>query len=148
VVNASLSGNGEVGKATVKANAGAAEEAMIDVQIGIAVASLSLQASPSTVGSSGGVIDLVAVVRDDQGQALPGATVNFTTALGTLQSGGGLVTADSSGEAADILRVRSSDVAATTAATFEVGVEAVGADGKLITRTRTITIQRSPTPTP
>jgi hypothetical protein len=148
VVRATLSGNGESGKATVKANAGAAEEAMIDVQIGIAVASLTLQASPSTIGTSGGNIDLVAVARDDQGQALPGATVNFTTALGTLQSGGGLVTADSTGEASDVLRVRASDVSATTAASFDVGVEAAGADGKLITRTRTITIQRSPTPSP
>jgi hypothetical protein len=143
VVHATLSGNGESGKATVKANAGAAEEAMIDVQIGIFAASLTLQASPSSIPTSGAVIDLVALVRDDAGQPLPGAVVNFTTQLGTLQSNGGLVTADANGEASDVLRVRSSDVATTSATTFEVGVESAGADGKLITRTRTITIQRT-----
>ena len=148
VVRVALNGNGEVGTATVKANAGAAEEVEIEVQIGIFAASLTLQASPNSIGTSGGQIDLLAIVRDDAGQPLPGARVNFTTQLGTLDSGGGLVTADSSGEATDIVRVRARDVSGTTASTFEVGVEVPGAEGELITRTRTISIQRSPTPTP
>jgi hypothetical protein len=148
VANVTLHGNGEVGKAMVKANAGAAEEAMIEIQIGIFAASIALQASPSTVTSSGGRIDLVALVRDDVGQPLQGAAVNFTTALGTLDSGGGLVSTDANGEASDVLRVAARDVASTTASSFDVGAEVPGADGKLITRTRTISIQRSPTPTP
>src|SRR5262245_1770318 len=84
VVRATLQGNGEAGKATVKANAGAAEEAMIEVQIGIAAGSIGLQASPTSITSGGGRIDLVAVVRDEQGAPLIGAGVNFTTQLGTL----------------------------------------------------------------
>ena len=134
--------------ATVKANAGAAEEAEIEVQIGIFAASVTLQASPTTISESGGQIDLLALVRDDTGQPLPGAGVNFITALGTLDSAGGLVTTNSGGEAADTLLVRARDVAATTAGSFEVGVEVPGADGVLITRTRTITIERAPAPPP
>jgi hypothetical protein len=142
VVRVALSGNGEVGMATVKAAAGAAEEVEIEVQIGIFAASVTLQASPTSIGTSGGQIDLVAIVRDDAGQPLPNAQVNFTTELGTLDSGGGLVTTDSSGEATDTLVVRARDVNATTASSFEVGVEVPGAEGTLLTRTRTITIQR------
>ena len=119
---------------------------MIEVQIGIFAASVTLQASPTTIQSNGGQIDLLAVVRDDTGQALPGATVNFTTQLGTLDSAGGLVATNSGGEAADTLRVRARDVSATTASSFEVGVEVPKADGTLLTRTRTITIQRDPAP--
>ena len=148
VVQVALNANGEVGMATVKANAGAAEEVEIEVQIGIFAASVTLQASPNSISASGGQIDLLALVRDDVGQPLPNASVNFTTELGTLDSGGGLLTTDSSGEATDILLVRARDVSATSASTFEVGVEVPGADGDLITRTRSITIQRSPTPTP
>lgn len=148
VVRVALSGNGDVGKAMVKANAGAAEEVMIEVQIGIFAASVTLQASPTSIQANGGQIDLLAVVRDDAGQPLPGVTVNFTTQLGTLDSGGGLVAANNAGEASDIVRVRARDVSGTTATTFEVGVEVPKADGTLITRTRAITIQRSPTPTP
>ena len=143
VVRVALSGNGDAGMAMVKANAGAAEEVMIEVQIGIFAASLTLQASPTTIGENGGQIELLAVVRDDTGQPLPGVTVNFTTQLGTLDSGGGLVAANNAGEASDIVRVRARDVAATTAATFEVGVEVPKADGTLLVRTRSITIQRS-----
>ena len=143
VVRVALNGNGEVGTATVKANAGAAEEVEIEVQIGIFAASLTLQASPTTIQTGGGQIDLLAVVRDDTGQPLPNATVNFTTQLGTLDSGGGLVPTNSAGEATDTVRVRARDVSATTASTFEVGVEVPKADGTLLTRTRTITIQRS-----
>jgi hypothetical protein len=147
LVRVALSGNGEVGTATVKANAGAAEEVETEVQIGIFAASLTLQASPSTISSSGGQVDLLAVVRDEAGQPLPDAKVNFTAQIGTLDSAGALVATDSGGEAEDILRVRARDISAS-ANSFEVGVEVPGADGKLITRTRVITILRSPTPTP
>jgi hypothetical protein len=142
VVTAALNGNGDVGTAMVKANAGAAEEASIEVQIGIFAASVTLQASPSTISPGGGQVDLVAVVRDDRGVALAGAQVNFTTQLGTLDSGGGLVETDSGGQARDILRVRARDISASVNS-FEVGVEVPGAEGELITRSRTITIQRS-----
>jgi hypothetical protein len=58
-----------------------------------------------------------------------------------------LVSTDANGQAEDILRVRARDVPSNLNS-FEVGVEVPGAEGELITRTRTITIQRSPTPTP
>ena len=82
------------------------------------------------------------------GQPLPGATVNFTTQLGTLDSAGGLVATNSAGEATDTLIVRARDVNATTAGSFEVGVEVPKSDGTLLVRTRSITIEREPTETP
>ena len=108
---------------------------------------MTLQASPTTIQANGGQIDLLAVVRDDTGQPLPGATVNFTTQLGTLDSGGGLVATNSGGEAVGHPPgAGRRDVNATTATSFEVGVEVPKADGTLLTRTRTITIQRDPVP--
>ena len=141
VVQAVLHGNGAIGTAVVKANAGAAEEVEISVQIGFQAASVTLQATPASIPPNGGVIDLLALVRDDQGQAPADVLVNFTTELGTLASGGDFVSTDASGRAEDTLRVRAGDITSTTTQ-FMVGVEVPGADGELITRTRTITIQR------
>jgi hypothetical protein len=141
VVQVLLRGNGAIGTAVVKANAGAAEEVMIEVQIGFQAASVTLQATPASLPPNGGVIDLLALVRDENGQAPADVLVNFTTELGTLASGGDFVSTDASGRAEDTLRVRAGDITDATN-DFDVGVEVSGADGNLITRTRTITIQR------
>lgn len=152
VVGAVLRGNGDVGTATVKANAGAAEEAMIEVQIGVQASSVTLSADPTSVALAGGTVDLLALIRDDQGQPLGGVLVNFTTQLGTLASRGDFVRSDAGGRAQDKLDVKAADIPAS-GASFDVGVEVSGTDGKLITRTRAITIQRgaatptAPTPT-
>jgi len=144
VVRVTLRGNGDVGTALVKATAGAAEEATIEVQIGILAASVTLQTSPSSIPETGGELGLVALVRDNQGQPLRDVLVNFTTEVGTLESGGDFVRTDAEGRAEDTLEVQAGDVDTVTGDTFEVGVEVSGQDGTLITRMQTISIQRLP----
>jgi hypothetical protein len=142
VARATLAANGQSGTAVVKANAGAAEEAMIEVMIGAGATSVTLQATPTSLPESGGEIDLLALLRDEGGQPLAGTLVNFTTEIGTLRSGGDFVRSDASGRAEDTLDVRRRDIP-DNLNDFDVTVEVSGPDGELITRTRTITIQRS-----
>jgi hypothetical protein len=144
VVRVTLRANGDVGIAMIKANAGAAEEAMIEVQIGILAASVTLQTTPSSVPETGGELDLVALVRDNQGQPLRDVLVNFTTEVGTLESGGDFVRTDPSGRAEDTLGIVAADIDPITDDDFLVAVEVSGAEGELITREQTITIQRLP----
>jgi len=128
VALATLRGDGRVGTATVTARAGSAEAATLDVMVGEVAASVSLQATPSSIPETGGSVNLLAVVRDDQGQPLPGVEVNFSTEIGRLSSAGGFITTDSSGQASDRLTVAESDVDALPATDnqFMVGVEAGG----------------------
>jgi hypothetical protein len=143
VARATLLANGQSGTAVVRANAGAAEEAMVEVQIGGGGAtSVTLQASPASVPSSGGVIDLLALLRDEQGQPLAGVLVNFTSEFGTLASGGDFVRSDASGRAEDTLEIEPGDIPSSETS-FDVSVEVSGPEGELITRTRTITVVRS-----
>ena len=144
VVRATLLANGDIGTAMVKANAGAAEEATIEVQIGILAASVTLQTTPSSIPEIGGELGLVALVRDNQGQPLRDVLVNFTTEVGTLASGGDFVRTDAAGRAEDTLEILAADLDPVTGDSFEVGVEVSGTDGMLITREQTISIQRLP----
>lgn len=143
-VRATLFGDGDIGMATVRAIAGAAEEATIEVQIGVFAGSVTLQTTPSTIPETGGEIDLLALVRDDQGQPLADVLVNFTADIGFLDSGGDFVSTDAGGRATDLLTVLSSDLDTIVGDSFDVGVEVSGSDGSLITRTRTVSIQRLP----
>jgi PKD repeat protein len=103
---------------------------------------VSLQATPSSIPETGGAVTLLAVVRDDQGQPLPGATANFTTEIGRLSSGGGFLTTDASGQVSDRLTVNESDIDALPATTsdFTVGVE-VGGSGNVVTKNFTIRLE-------
>lgn len=129
VAEATLTGDGRVGMATVTARAGAAEAVTVDVEIGEFAATVSLQTSPSQV-AAGGSVDLLAIVRDDEGRPLGGANVNFVTQVGTLDSGGSLVFTDSQGEATDVLRVSEADIEALTQPTFTVEVTVGGEGGQ------------------
>ena len=144
VVRATLLANGDIGVAMVRATAGAAEEAMIEVEIGILAASVTLQTTPSSIPETGGELALVALVRDNQGQPLRDVLVNFTTEVGTLESGGDFVRTNAEGRAEDVLVIEAADIDTVTGDTFEVGVEVSGTDGQLITREQTISIQRLP----
>jgi len=104
--------------------------------------SITLSADPATVTDTvAGPTDvsLVAVVRDQSGDPIKNASVNFSTELGTLASGGTELGTNSSGEVTDIVEVTKSDltnlsgssfavtatlgvVGGTTSATFNVGV--------------------------
>lgn len=141
---ATLRGTGRRGTATVTASTGSAEPVTVDVVIGFAASSISLQATPSSVPETGGELELVALVRDDQGQGLAGAEVNFRTDVGTLQSGGSLVSTDAGGEARDLLVVSSGDLDALTGDSFQVEAEVGGATGNLVSSSTTVTVQRLP----
>lgn len=140
-----LEGDGRIGTATVTAAVGAETTATADVQIGQAAANVGLQATPSSIPETGGTITLLAVVRDSSGQPLPDATVNFTTEIGTLASGGGFRTTDSTGQATDRLTVTETDINALSADTseFEVGVE-VGGGEAVVTSTFTVRLESVP----
>jgi hypothetical protein len=126
---ATLRGDGRIGTATVTARAGSAETATVEVQIGEVASNVSLQATPSSIPETGGSVTLLAVVRNEEGQPLPGVSVNFTTEVGRLASGGAFLTTDSQGQATDRLTVTESDIDALppTSNNFQVGVNAGGA---------------------
>ena len=59
------------------ADTGGATQASLDVQIGSAAASITLQATPTSLPQQGGDVDLVAVVRDGNGQVLANFAVDI-----------------------------------------------------------------------
>ncbi len=140
-----LRGDGRIGTATVTARSGSAESATVEVTVGEAATSVSLQATPSSIPDTGGSVTLRALVRDDQGQPLPGAVVNFTTEIGQLQSGGAFLNTDSSGEVTDRLSITENDVDAlpSNANQFQVGAE-VGGSGNVVSATFDVRLETAP----
>lgn len=112
VARTTLRGAGQIGIATVSASTGPVAPVSVDVQIGSLASSMTLQASPTSVGESGGEVDLLAVVRDDAGQLLPNLAVNFATTTGTLDSLGAALLTNERGEARDRLVVTEIDIIA------------------------------------
>ena len=70
-----------------------------------AAASIVAEANPTQLPLSGGTVNLTALVRNSSGGPVPGAGVNFTTTLGTLGSGGGILTTDKNGQVTDTLTI-------------------------------------------
>ena len=139
-----LLGNGEFGTATVTASLGGSEPKTVEVQVGISAGSITLQATPASVAETGGRVDLIATVRDDQGRALVGAEVNFSTDVGRLDSAGGLVRTDSGGAARDVLRIQTADIDPIQGDSFNVQVEVATGEGTLLNDSTTVAIQRLP----
>lgn len=137
VAEATLRGDGRVGMATVTARTGAAEAATVDVEIGEFARSITLQATPSQVGP-GERVDLLALVRDDEGRPLSGANVNFQSQVGTLASGGRIKITDASGAVTDRLTVSQDDIDAFNQPSFNVTatVGTEGGDQEAITNIR------------
>lgn len=140
---ATLSGEGEIGTATVTASTGSAEAATVDVQIGFVASSITLQATPSSVPETGGEVDLLAIVRDDQGRAMFRAGVNFKATVGSLESGGAIILTSERGEANDRLAVTDGDIDSVAGDTFQVEAE-VGSGGSLLSTSATLAILRLP----
>lgn len=138
-----LLGNGEFGTATVSASVGG-EAVTVDVQVGLPAGSISVQASPSSVAETGGSVDLLALVRDDQGRPLSGATVNFASETGTLRSGGGFLETDEDGEVSDVLNVSAGDLDVIQGDSFDVTAEVGSATGTLLSDSIALSIQRLP----
>lgn len=139
-----LTGTGEFGTSTVTASVGSGESVTAEVQVGLPAGSISLQASPTSVSEQGGRVSLLALIRDDQGQPLTNALVNFRSQIGTLDSQGALVETAADGTARDQLTVTSGDVDQITGDTFQVEVEVGSGSGSLLNTSETITIRRLP----
>jgi len=127
-----LRGAGQIGNATVTASTGAASPATADLQIGSLASSMTLQASPTTIGKSGGDVDLLAVVRDDAGQLLPNLAVNYSTTAGILESGGAPMLTNELGEARDKLSVTEIDIIAIDTGSVTVSAFAATAEGSAL----------------
>jgi hypothetical protein len=132
-----LTGNGTPGTAKVTAFSGGVMSTEVDVMIGGGAKTIFLQAVPANIPASGGTAQLVALVRDANGQPAPGVLVNFTTTVGRLSrltdttNGGGLATTN--------LVVKSSDVTNQTSVT--VTANAAASDGSLQTATAMVGLQ-------
>jgi adhesin/invasin len=145
-VTVKLTGDGRSGLATITAFSGAAENATLELPIGSAAAeTITLRAEPGTLPPGGGSTQIVALVRDEAGNALPGATVAFTTTAGTLSSG--VAVTDSSGEARTTLTAsREATVTATAgAASSDITLTVEGALGLTVTVSPDPPVAGSPT---
>jgi hypothetical protein len=143
VAHATLKGDGRVGTAKVSAYSGAIEPVEAEVAIGSLAASVRLQVTPASIPETGGILSLLALVRDDQGQPLPDASVNFTAETGVLTSGGSFLLSDANGEASDSLTVAAADLQTISDDNFEVTAE-VGGTGGVQSDAFSVTIQRIP----
>lgn len=144
VAEAILRGDGRPGLAEVLVSSGGVSPVELDppVQIGAFATFISLQATPTTVNEPGGEIELVALVRGDTGAPLADAVVNFSTPFGTLESRGGALITDASGEVRDLLTLTETDVASITGDSFTVIAETAGTEDSLIEGSFTITVAR------
>jgi PKD repeat protein len=144
IANATLRGDGRVGTSTVTAFSGASEPVTLDVAIGQLAVAMRFQVTPSSIPETGGTLELLALVTDDQSQPLAGALVNFRTEVGTLASGGRFIESNANGEARDRLTVSASDLQTIPDDSFEVTAEVGGTGGAIISRTFQVGIQRPP----
>lgn len=102
-------GTGGTGTSTSAAN-------MVQITIGsAAVATVTLRANPSTVGPSGGAVELVATVISADGNGLQGIPVNFNADQGSLSVQ--TVPTDSGGEARTVLTTAQKTSVTATAGT-------------------------------
>jgi len=156
-------GNGVLGTATITAATGtgsttgggstsdpggstAGTTASISIQVGTAAGSIVLQPTPPSITVDGGKIDLLALVRDANGQPLAGQGVNFTTDYGRLASRGNIVLTNANGVARDTLTLSSTDLQGNVASVM-VGAETTGTGSSgstLLSATATIHVQGGP----
>jgi hypothetical protein len=145
IAHAILRGDGrQVGTATVTAFSGASEPVTLDVAVGQLAAALRFQVDPSSIPETGGTLELLALVTDDQSQPLADAQVNFRSEVGSLASGGRFLVTNSRGEARDRLSVSAADIQTIGGDSFEVVAETGGSGGSIISSTFTVSIQRAP----
>src|SRR5689334_2360025 len=84
-VTVRLVSDGRSGIASVKAFSGSAASDALNIPIGgAAIASITLQAVPTTLGAGGGSSVITAVARDGSGNIVAGAPIDFTTTAGQL----------------------------------------------------------------
>ena len=91
-------GNGQSGKASIKAISGGAASDALELSVGAgATGRVSVTASPGSVPSTGGTTTIAAVVVDASGNPLSGVPVTFATTAGTFSAA--VVNTDGTGTA-------------------------------------------------
>jgi hypothetical protein len=143
VATGTLRGDGRVGTATVSAYSGGVDPVTTEIQVGALATSISLTVDPTSIPESGGVVELRALVRDENGQPLPDASVNFIAEAGTLASGGSFLITDANGEVTDRLTISAADTASQPDRIITVTAESGGASG-VISDSANISIQGPP----
>ena len=128
-VTVKLTADGRSGVAQVTAFSGGAASEKLELPIGSAAAeTVTVRAEPARLSPGGGSTQIVALVRDLAGNALPGAAVAFSASAGTMSSG--VVPTDVNGEARSTLTTsRETTVTATVGA--KSGQATVSVDGAL-----------------
>jgi len=111
VAHSILTSGIEVGIAQIIVQSGVVGTAQpIEIQIGAAIASISLTATPASISfDEGATCSITAIVFDENAQPIANATVTFSTDAGSLDSGGKVVVTNESGEAFDTLSLSSWD---------------------------------------
>ena len=143
VARATLRGTGRSGTAKITASSGAATAVSVDVKVGATVERINLAVSPSSVPvDENAVITVTATVRDNQGQALPGAGVVFGAEIGQLDNTG-VVTTNNAGQATTRLRVTAAQLELLNDSSLEVRADVSGGGGSA-NATSTVLIERAP----
>jgi adhesin/invasin len=126
------------GTATITGIVGTSDAATTMVTIRDAAVDINLQADSQTIPASGGTINFSAFVTNSQGQPLQGASVTFSSQVGTFASTG-VVFTDTNGIATDKLTVTQAQLAGRTS--FTVTARTPSGNGQLLESTTTITVQ-------
>jgi len=117
--------------------------ASVTIQVGVSAKTIVVQPTPTVIAtpvpSNGTPVQLLATVRDANGQLQAGQGVNFGTELGTLDSRGGTITTNANGQAHDTLRVKPNDLL-NNPTSIKVTATTAGTDGALITGNATIQV--------
>ncbi len=117
VASVQFLGNGQSGKASIKAISGGAASQALEISVGAgATGRVSLTANPTSVPSTGGTTTITALVTDASGNPLGGVPVTFATTAGTFSSP--VVNTDTTGRAiTNLTTSREASVTATAGAT-------------------------------
>jgi len=115
-------GNGQSGKATIKAISGSAASDALELSVGAAATGrVSLTANPSSVPSSGGTTTITAVAVDASSNPIANVPVTFSTTTGSFSAQ--VVNTDLNGRASTVLTTsREATVTATAGAITSSGL--------------------------
>ena len=115
-------GNGQSGKASIRALSGGAASDPLELSVGAGAAGrVNLTANPTSVPASGGTTTIAANVFDASGNPLSAVPVTFTTTAGSFSSP--VVNSDSTGRASTNLTTsREATVTATAGGTTSAGL--------------------------
>lgn len=108
---------------------------------------ITLQANPTAASEEEAFTDIVltAIVRDNEGNPHKNGPVNFTTEVGSLASGGAVISSDANGEVTDTLTVTGAELEALTGDSFQVSA-VLGIVGGTTTATFDVGILRADAP--